>query len=423
MRTFILLSLVAFLSCEPVRGGVVLSTGTIDFNEAAFVSAFGTASNSNFVVSEGGLTSRVVMADLWDNSTGAIHGAGMSDSADIRFSFSTSLLPRAAGSGNTGTSLGPGNSDLSIRYDSSSNHRFTSNHAFNSSNDVGDVWRTSMRMDFLDTLTFTAADLQNFRFTSMNTASSSAWEYSYVGFLNENGNLFAPEAVETWNGAQQDAPDGWAVANDRSTIKPETVSISTDQNGSGTQVEIQEIELAPRNSDFLTGGSYTLSFEGESTTIQHDATAADIQTALNALATITGAGGVTVAADGDHFLVTFDDAGNQDRLVVDADDLVTADSYPFSGRLDSGSNGTFNTLTVDPDSLGGISSSTRITGLIWNSYVEAINDTSGSFSLTSSFTSFDVNGGTIQAVPEPSSVAFCVLFAGGFGYSRLRKRA
>lgn len=84
--------------------------------------------------------------------------------------------------------------------------------------------------------------------------------------------------------------------------------------------------LAVGNVDALpTYGTYTLSFGGDETTaLAFNATASQIQTALNALASITAVGGVTVSTQGKTFRIIFNTA----QVLVDALDYGDNDLFP-----------------------------------------------------------------------------------------------
>jgi hypothetical protein len=71
-------------------------------------------------------------------------------------------------------------------------------------------------------------------------------------------------------------------------------------------------------------GTYTLTFDGDTTSaIEAAATAGAIQTALNGLAAISSAGGVSVTGElGDHFTVRFNDNGAQPSITADVSQLI-----------------------------------------------------------------------------------------------------
>ncbi|MFX1416741.1 MAG: hypothetical protein ACFFC0_08000, partial [Promethearchaeota archaeon] len=71
-------------------------------------------------------------------------------------------------------------------------------------------------------------------------------------------------------------------------------------------------------------GDFMLSFEGlETTSLAHNASAADVESALNDLATISVAGGVTVqGADGGPWQITFNDYGNRPQLMASEEAII-----------------------------------------------------------------------------------------------------
>lgn len=84
--------------------------------------------------------------------------------------------------------------------------------------------------------------------------------------------------------------------------------------------------LAVGNVDALpTFGSYTLTFGGDETTpLAFNATASQVQTALNALASITAVGGITVSTQGKTFRIVFNTA----QVLVDTLGYGDNDLFP-----------------------------------------------------------------------------------------------
>lgn len=79
----------------------------------------------------------------------------------------------------------------------------------------------------------------------------------------------------------------------------------------------------------ISGGTFTLTFGGETTAaIAHDANAAAVAAALNALSTVFDAGGVTVTGGpftgSTPFTVTFGDGGNRAALTATTTELTGA---------------------------------------------------------------------------------------------------
>jgi len=71
-------------------------------------------------------------------------------------------------------------------------------------------------------------------------------------------------------------------------------------------------------------GTYTLTFDGDTTSaLEAAATAGAIETALNGLAAISSAGGVSVTGElADHFTVRFNDVGAQGSFTADVSQLI-----------------------------------------------------------------------------------------------------
>lgn len=89
----------------------------------------------------------------------------------------------------------------------------------------------------------------------------------------------------------------------------------------GITLAIGRIEAAP------TYGTFTLTFGGDETDpIQYDAGANDVEDALNALTSITTAGGVTVNKSGNTYRIVFNDAG----VITDTLDFNENDLFPTS---------------------------------------------------------------------------------------------
>lgn len=89
----------------------------------------------------------------------------------------------------------------------------------------------------------------------------------------------------------------------------------------GITLAIGRIETPP------TFGTYTLTFGGDETPpIQYDASANDVEDALNALTSITTAGGVTVNKSGNTYRIVFNDAG----VITDTLDFNENDLFPTS---------------------------------------------------------------------------------------------
>lgn len=73
----------------------------------------------------------------------------------------------------------------------------------------------------------------------------------------------------------------------------------------------------------VTGGTFLIDYEGDTTAaLDFDATESEVETALNALASITAAGGVTVSRLNNLYKVTFNSVGARSDLTFDVSDLT-----------------------------------------------------------------------------------------------------
>lgn len=91
--------------------------------------------------------------------------------------------------------------------------------------------------------------------------------------------------------------------------------------GSVLRVAVGEVNQTP------TSGSWTLTFDGDTTAdLAYNATAAQVETALNNLASITSAGGVQVSKVGDTFSIEFNNTGDQPNIYGTAETLVPLSS-------------------------------------------------------------------------------------------------
>lgn len=85
----------------------------------------------------------------------------------------------------------------------------------------------------------------------------------------------------------------------------------------GIKVAIGAIDESP------TAGTWVMSYGGNTTSaLAYNATAAQLQTALNALASITSAGGVTVSKIGENYNIAFNTAGVRTELTTDGASLI-----------------------------------------------------------------------------------------------------
>ncbi len=114
-------------------------------------------------------------------------------------------------------------------------------------------------------------------------------------------------------------------------------SVREETAGGGVRNEVQLVTLSP----FALGGSFTLSFGGETTVaLRFDATAQDVENALQGLSTIGTGNAQVTGADGGPFSIEFTGAlGNADQplLVADGADLTQLSNGPweieFVGRF------------------------------------------------------------------------------------------
>jgi len=85
----------------------------------------------------------------------------------------------------------------------------------------------------------------------------------------------------------------------------------------GIRVAVGPIDESP------LAGTWTISFEGNTTSaLAFNATAAVVQAALNALASITSAGGVTVSKIGDNYNIVFNQNGARSELTTNGASLI-----------------------------------------------------------------------------------------------------
>jgi hypothetical protein len=86
-------------------------------------------------------------------------------------------------------------------------------------------------------------------------------------------------------------------------------------------------------------GSFTLTFGANTTTaLDYDPTSAEIETALNALASVTSAGGLTVSGSSGFFTITFTAVGARSQITADVSNLAPL-SIGETGTLIEGAGG------------------------------------------------------------------------------------
>lgn len=87
------------------------------------------------------------------------------------------------------------------------------------------------------------------------------------------------------------------------------------------KVAVGEIDTAP------SAGTFTLTFGANTTSaLSYSITAADMQTALNALASVTSAGGVTVSLIGNNYAIKFNTNGARTDITSDGSGLIPLSS-------------------------------------------------------------------------------------------------
>jgi hypothetical protein len=111
-----------------------------------------------------------------------------------------------------------------------------------------------------------------------------------------------------------------------------------------------------------TSGTFTLTFDGDTTTaLDYNATAGDIDTALNALASMVTAGGCTVTQATAGYQVTFDTVGAQNIITATTDGLFPASSaYIYEATTGDGSTAEVQVVTLEVDNAAYIELTTDI---------------------------------------------------------------
>ena len=137
-----------------------------------------------------------------------------------------------------------------------------------------------------------------------------------------------------------------------------SASVETTTAGTGSTNEVQTLTVDG------AGGTYTLDFGAETTAaIAPDATAGEVEAALEALAGISGVSVLLAVVDGSNvYTITFDNTGNVAPLVVDATALegdvaftIDIDSTTMTGTYSFASNGVIsNSTEVDATNLSGV---------------------------------------------------------------------
>ena len=100
-----------------------------------------------------------------------------------------------------------------------------------------------------------------------------------------------------------------------------------------------------------TAGTFTLTFDGDTTAaLDYDATAAEIDTELNGLASMVTAGGCTVSAVSAGYQVSFDTVGAQNIITATTDGLFPSSSaYIYESITGDGSTNEVQVVTLEVD--------------------------------------------------------------------------
>jgi len=111
-----------------------------------------------------------------------------------------------------------------------------------------------------------------------------------------------------------------------------------------------------------TSGTFTLTFSGDTTTaLNYNATAAEVDTALNALASMVTAGGCTVSQVSAGYQVTFDSTGDQAIITATTDSLFPASSaYIYEATTGDGSTNEVQVITLEVDNAAYVELTTDI---------------------------------------------------------------
>ena len=111
-----------------------------------------------------------------------------------------------------------------------------------------------------------------------------------------------------------------------------------------------------------TSGTFTLTFSGDTTTaLNYNATASEVDTALNALASMVTAGGCTVSQVSAGYQVTFDSTGDQALITATTDSLFPASSaYIYEATTGDGSTNEVQVVTLEVDNAAYVELTTDI---------------------------------------------------------------
>ena len=146
-----------------------------------------------------------------------------------------------------------------------------------------------------------------------------------------------------------------AVFGDTPTISVRLV----ESNESGNEVPWRYVDLTGYSIRVALGnpggdptsGTFTLTFDGDTTAaLDFDATAAEVDTALNALASMVTAGGCTVTQVTAGYQVAFDSTGDQSIITATTDSLFPASSaYIYEATTGDGSTNEVQVITLEVD--------------------------------------------------------------------------
>lgn len=111
-----------------------------------------------------------------------------------------------------------------------------------------------------------------------------------------------------------------------------------------------------------TSGTFTLTFSGDTTSaLNYNATASEVDTALNALASMVTAGGCTVTDASAGYQVTFDSTGDQALITATTDSLSPSSSaYIYEATTGDGSTNEVQVVTLEVDNAAYVELTTDI---------------------------------------------------------------
>lgn len=120
----------------------------------------------------------------------------------------------------------------------------------------------------------------------------------------------------------------------------------------GIKVAIGSIDEAPR------AGTWTITFGGNTTSaLAYNATATQVETALNVLASITSAGGVTVSKIGDNYNIVFNVVGARALVTTDSSALIPLSTATVAALQEGSANQAAITLLHLQRTVAGLATS------------------------------------------------------------------